>query len=55
MLHVYSNIVSSIIANIDAEYGNISKMTITWGNIHKSLRMTIDYSSPGKLKFSMID
>ena len=30
-------------------------MTITRGKVHKYLRMTIDYSSPGKLIFSMID
>ena len=30
-------------------------MTITRGKVHKYLRMTIDYSSPGKVIFSMID
>ena len=41
MLHVDSNIVSSIISDIDAEYGKILKMTITQGKIHKYLGMTI--------------
>ena len=30
-------------------------MTIMRGKVHKYLRMTVDYSSPGKLIFSMID
>ena len=30
-------------------------MTITRGKVHKYLGMTIDYSSPGKVKFLMID
>ena len=30
-------------------------MTITRGKVHKYLGMTIDYSSPGKVIFSMID
>ena len=30
-------------------------MAITWGKEHKYLGMTIDYSSPGKVIFSMID
>ena len=30
-------------------------MTITWGKVHKYLRMTIDYYSPGKVILSMID
>ena len=55
MLHVDSNIVYSVISDIDAEYRNIEKMTITRGKIHKYLGMTIDYSSPGKVIFSMVD
>ena len=30
-------------------------MTITWGKIHKYLRMTIDCSSPGKVIFCMVN
>ena len=48
-------VVSSVLADIDAEYGMIAKMTITRGKVHKYLGMTIDYSSPGKLILSMID
>ena len=55
LLHVDSYIVSIIFSGFDAEYENISKMTITRGNINEYLRMNIDYSFPGKAKFFMID
>ena len=55
MSHVDPDIVSSILADIDSEYGNIAKMTIMRGKIHKYLRMTIDYSSSDKLMFSVVD
>ena len=44
MSHFYSEIVSRILADFDAEYRNIAKMTITQGKIHKYLGMTIKYS-----------
>ena len=53
--HVDPVVVSSFLADIDAEYGKIAKMTITRGKVHKYLGMTIDYSLPGKVIFSMID
>ena len=53
--HVEPAVVSSVIADIDTEYGNIAKMTITRGKVHKYLGMNIDYSSPGMVIFSMID
>ena len=55
MLHIDSDIVSSVLSDIDAEYGKIAKMTITQGKIYKYLGMTIDYSLPGKVKFSMVN
>ena len=48
-------IISSILSDIDAEYGKISKMTITRGKVHKYLVMIIDCSSPGEIIFSIID
>ena len=53
--HADPAIVSSVLTEIDAEYGKIAKMTITRGKVHKYLRMTIDYSLPGKVIFPMID
>ena len=46
---------SSVLADIDAEYGRIAKKTITRGKVHKYLRMTINYSSHGKVIFLMIN
>ena len=45
--HVEPVVVSRVLSDIDAENGKISKLTITRGKVHKYLRMTIDYSSPG--------
>ena len=55
MFHVDSKMVSSVLADIDAKYGKIAKITITRGKIHKYLSMTTDYSLPWKLVFSMVD
>ena len=46
---------SSVLADTEVEYGNIEKITITRGKVHKYLGMTIDYSSPGKVIFSMVE
>ena len=40
--HVDPAVVSSVLADIDAEYRKISKMTITRGKVHKYLGITID-------------
>ena len=53
--HFDHAVVSRVLADINAEYGRISKMTITWGKVHKYLGMNIDYYSLGKLIFSMIE
>ena len=53
--NVDPSVVYSVPADIDAEYGKIAKVTITRGKVHKYLRMTIDYSSPSKVIFLMID
>ena len=47
--HVDPDVIFSVLADIDAEYGKIAKMTITRVKVNKYLGMTIDYSSPGKL------
>ena len=55
MFHVDSKMVSSVLADIDAKYGKIAKITITRGKIHKYLGMTINYSSTSKVNLSMAD
>ena len=53
--HVNPAFVSIVLADIDAEYGKSEKCTITRGKVHKYLRITIDYYSPGKVIFLMIN
>ena len=53
--HVDPAVVSSVLADIDAEYGKIAKMTSRREKYINNLGMTIDYSSPGKVIFSKID
>ena len=53
--HVNPAIISSVLADVDVEYGKIAKITIMQGKVHKYLGMTIDYSLPGKVIFSMND
>ena len=55
MLLIDSNIVSSVLSEIDALYRKISEMTIMWGKIHKYLGMTINYFFPGKVVLSMVN
>ena len=40
--HVGPAVVSGVLADIDAEYVKIAKMTIMRGKVHKYLGMTID-------------
>ena len=53
--YVDSKIAHKVLHEIDAKDGKIAKMTITWGKVHKYLKMTINYSLPGKLLFSIVD
>ena len=53
--HVDPTVISSVLTYIEAEYGKISKMTITRGKVHKYLGMTIDLSLPGKVILSMFE
>ena len=55
MLYVDSDIVSSVITDIDTENGKIEKMTITRGKIQKYLGVTIKYSLSGKLILYLAD
>ena len=53
--HVDPAVIYSVPAEIDSEYAKIWKITITRGKFYKYLGMTIDYSSPGKVIFPIID
>ena len=54
MSHAYSDIVSTVLSGIDAEYGNIVEMTITQVEIKKYLGIIINYSSTGNAIISMV-
>ena len=54
-MRVDSDVVSSVLSEIDTYDGNVEKTNITQGKIQKYLRMTIDYSTLSKVKPYMID
>ena len=53
--HVDMEVLESIISKIELEFGKEAPLTVTRGKIHEYLGMTIDFSDPGKVIFSMID
>ena len=54
MVSVDSIIFSRVFSSVDAEYGNITKMTITRGKIHKCLGVSINLFLPVKINLSMV-
>ena len=53
--HMERDVVTSILNEINDWYGEISPLTITRGKVHDYLGMTIDFTTPGQVKFTMID
>ena len=53
--HKNADVVTSIIKQLNDEFGEKAPLTVTRGKIHEYLGMTIDYSVKGKVKISMID
>jgi hypothetical protein len=53
--HVDAKVNSHIIDLIDDEFGKEAPLTITRGDIHDYLGMTLDYSEKGRVKIKMID
>jgi hypothetical protein len=53
--HKNPDVVTSVIRQLDAEFGQKSPLTVTRGKIHEYLGMTIDYSVVGKVQISMKD
>jgi hypothetical protein len=51
--HVDPDVVSDIIAKLNGRYGKEEPMTVTRGKVHEYLGMTINYSIPGKVQFTM--
>ena len=53
--HKNPSVVTSVIEQLNAEFGEKAPLTVTRGKVHEYLGMTIDYSSPGKVMISMKD
>ena len=53
--HVDPDVVTEIINMVEAEFGKEAPLTKTRGKVHEYFGMTIDYSTDGKVRFSMID
>ena len=52
--HVDPEVVTEIIDLLEGEFGNEAPLTKTRGQVHEYLGKTIDYSTPGKVRLSMI-
>ena len=55
ILHWDPSVVESVFTLMEHEFGRETPLTITRGNVHEYLGMTIDFSQPGKVQFSMND
>ena len=53
--HVDHEVVTEVISWLEQEFGAEAPLTKTRGKVHEYLGMTIDFSEPGKVKFTMID
>ena len=47
--------VTDVITQLQGTFGKEAPLTITCGKVHDYLGMVLDYSAPGKVKFSMTD
>jgi hypothetical protein len=53
--HVDPTAVTTVLALINEEYGKETPLTVTRGQVHHYLGMTIDFSMPGRVQFTMIE
>jgi hypothetical protein len=53
--HCDPEVVTEVIDMVEAEFGKEAPLTKTRGKVHEYLGMTIDFSTDGKVRFSMID
>jgi hypothetical protein len=53
--HVDPSVVTEVIKQLEDEFGKEASLTVTRGKKHDYLGMTIDYSTPGKVKIGMVD
>ena len=55
MSHVEQSVLDDLIDKLNAEFGAIKKLAASYGDVHKYLGMTIDYSEDGKVKLTMYE
>jgi hypothetical protein len=55
MSHGSQDVLEDIIDKLNARYGQVTPLTVTRGDVHDYLGMTIDYSTPGKVVIRMDD
>jgi hypothetical protein len=53
--HADPNVVTSVIKQLEGEFGKEAPLTVTRGKLHDYLGMTIDYRVPGKVMIAMFD
>jgi len=53
--HVSPDVVTGVIEQLNLEFGALSPLTVTRGKVHDYLGMTLDYSTPGKVRITMSD
>eukprot|EP00980_Cylindrotheca_fusiformis_P010187 scaffold2267_cov92-Cylindrotheca_fusiformis.AAC.6 len=53
--HVENDVIEGIYQLLNDQYGKETPLTVSRGKKHEYLRMTIDYSEDGKVKFTMAD
>ena len=53
--HLKQEVLEMIVKQLEERYGQEKELSITRGEVHDYLGMTIDYSEPGKVQFKMDD
>jgi hypothetical protein len=53
--HVDGNVNESVLASLNGKYGKETPLTVTRGDLHDYLGMTLDYSTEGKVAIRMED
>jgi hypothetical protein len=52
--HADPDVVSQVIHQLEAEFGNHAPLSVTRGKVHDYLGMQIDYTNPGKVDITMV-
>ena len=53
--HVEESVIEEVIAMLNERYGKLDEVTVTRGDVHEYLGMTMDYSVPGEVSFKMTE